>query len=192
MAGRKILPNCNDITAFENEACCTTAAEVVDIDDAVNEEIGVGTGRIPSSEYATVSLRVCMSAYFPLWSIQLWSWESHEKKETARKKKIVPRPRLSRKTQNEAAKTHMESVSDNLTSSIVGFSAVGPMVHTISSFSGSQQAAVMSGCRHLPNRRLRRLRIVKKRLGGAQRMSGREKAKALVDGLIDGTGGKIG
>lgn len=66
MTGRKILPNCNDITTFENETCCTTATEVVDIDDAVDEEIGVGTGRIPSSEYATVSLGIYMSAFFLL------------------------------------------------------------------------------------------------------------------------------
>lgn len=66
MAGRNILPNCNDITAFENETCCTTATEVVDIDDAVDEEIGVGTGRIPSSEYTTISLILYMSAFFLL------------------------------------------------------------------------------------------------------------------------------
>lgn len=71
----------------------------------------------------------------------------------------------------------MESESDSLTSSIVGFCSVGPMAHTISSVSGSQQAAVMSGCRQRPNRRFRRLRIVAGELWRGSMKEGSEEKK---------------
>jgi hypothetical protein len=55
--------------------------------------------------------------------------------------------------------TYMRSLSDTLASSMLELCSVGPTVHSSSSCSGSQHVDVISSCRHLPKRTLRRLRI---------------------------------
>ena len=65
----------------------------------------------------------------------------------------------------EMAFTHNSLFSEILTNSILELCWVGPRVHRMSSFSGSQQADVMSGRLQRPNRTLRRLRMVVDELG---------------------------
>lgn len=47
--------NRDDIAAFQNDACRGATAQVLEVDDSVDEEIGGGTGRIPAGECATGS-----------------------------------------------------------------------------------------------------------------------------------------
>lgn len=128
MAGRRILPNCDDITAFENETCCTTAAQVVDIDDAVDEEIGVGTGRIPSSECAAVSLRSYMSTFVSPCSTQPRTWGFREERAEAvekrreKKRKSCPAPASVANHKRCSKNAHGISVrqSDQLNRRVLG------------------------------------------------------------------------
>ncbi|TFB02084.1 hypothetical protein CCMA1212_006097 [Trichoderma ghanense] len=55
MADRGILPDGDDVAAFQDETCRAAAAEVVKADDAVDEELGVRAGRIPAGKCAVAS-----------------------------------------------------------------------------------------------------------------------------------------